>query len=358
MTIHENHPLQQLTTFGTPAVARRLVVLELAASDDPSHLDREVGELLASGLLDGDYLILGGGSNVVFTHDYPGTIITLCPGCTLCCSGENSKYLTAPASLELDLAVDYCVANSLFGGVENLSAVPGTVGGAVVQNAGAYGVEVGDFVDCVHALDLHKRCRVSLSREECRFAYRTSVFKEQPGRYLILEVRFRFAAEFSPVLKYKALADELQHRGVSNPSQRQMRDLITDIRWGKLPRPQEYGSAGSFFKNPVVDEATYLHLREQYPDMPDAHPTRHLEHSTSNIQQSGLTYKLSAAWLIDRAGWKGRMLGRAGVWPRQALVLYNTGGCTGQEVLDLASAIQREVFSKFHVQLTPEAIII
>lgn len=346
MIVQDHHPLQTLTTFGTPATAQRVVTLQANTPDAPSRLDRDVDELLASGLLDGPYLILGGGSNVVFTQDYPGTVIRLGSGSIQSGSGEDGNYLTAGAGLELDSVVNHCVERGYCGGVENLSAIPGTVGGAVVQNAGAYGVETGEFVERVEALDLRERRRVSLTREECRFAYRTSLFKEQSGRYLILEVRFRFStAAFAPTLKYRALADELQRRGIASPTQRQMRDLIADIRWAKLPRPEEHGSAGSFFKNPVVDEAVYRRLREQHPDMPEAHA-------------SAEGCKLSAGWLIDRAGWKGRTLGRAGVWPQQALVLYNADHCTGQEVIALAQAIQDNVLQKFGVALQPEAILI
>ena len=347
MTIHENHPLQDLTTFATPAVAHRLVEVDADSAD----------ALLTSGLLDGDYLILGGGSNVVFTRDYPGTVIRLAPTPFSKFKIQNSKLIIG-AGLQLDALVAYCVDHGYGGGIENLSAIPGTVGGAGVQNAGAYGVEMGEFVERVDALDLREGRRVSLSQRECCFAYRTSLFKEQPGRYLILEVCLRFASHFAPVLRYQALADELQRRGITSPTQRQMRDLITSIRWAKLPRPEEHGSAGSFFKNPVVDRDTYLRLRAAYPDMPEAHPTPPDNNSTFKIQNPELSYKLSAAWLIDRAGWKGRTLGRAGVWPRQALVLYNAGGCTGQEVVALAQAIQSDVLNKFHVQLTPEAILI
>lgn len=345
MIVQDHHPLQTLTTFGTPATALRLVVIESSTADAPYRLDRDIDELLASGLLDEPYLILGGGSNVVFTQDYPGTVIRLGSGSIQSGSDKDGNHLTASAGLELDSVVNHCVEHGYYGGIENLSAIPGTVGGAVVQNAGAYGVETSEFVEQVEALDLCERRRVTLGREECRFAYRTSLFKEQPGRYLILAVRFRFAPEFTPVLKYKALADELLHRGIGQPTQRQMRDLIADIRWAKLPRPEEHGSAGSFFKNPVVDEATYWHLREQHSDMPEAHA-------------SAEGYKLSAGWLIDRAGWKGRTLGRAGVWPQQALVLYNAGQCTGQEVVALARAIQDDVRQQFGVRLEPEAIII
>lgn len=345
MTLYNDHPLQGLATFGTPAFAHRLAVLEPATSDDPNHLDHEVEQLLTSNLLDEPYLILGGGSNVVFTRDFPGTVIMLGTGGLHVADGEGCTCLTAGAGVKLDDAVDCCVRHGSGGGVENLSAIPGTLGGAVVQNAGAYGVETGDYVDRVEAVDLHERRRVSFAREQCRFAYRTSLFKENPGRYLILEVRLRLPNHFTPVLKYKALADELQSRGIDHPSAQQIRSLVTDIRWSKLPRPEEYGSAGSFFKNPLVTPDTYHRLREAFPDMPQAHAS-----------EAG--YKLSAAWLIDRAGWKGRTMGHAGVWPKHALVLYNAGGATGNEVVALSSAIQRDVQEKFHVGLTPEAILI
>ena len=149
-----------------------------------------------------------------------------------------------------------------------------------------------------------------------------------------------------PNLSYKAL-ENLPH-----DTAQQLRDAITELRWSKLPRPEEHGSAGSFFKNPVVEEVNYLRIKRDYPDMPEAH----VEHTP---QSTLIThYKLSAGWLIDRAGWKGRTQGRAGVWPKNALVLYNAGGCSGDEVVTLAQAIQQDVKQKFGVHLEPEAIII
>ncbi len=340
MRIFENHPLQRLTTFGTPATARRVVLVEGSTLDEPFRLDHDIDELLASGLLHTPYLLLGGGSNMVFTRDYHGTVIKLGEAVFQGGSGDGCKYLTAGAALPLDTLVAYSVGRG-YCGAENLSAIPGSVGGAVVQNAGAYGVETGDLVDRVWAVDLQESRRVEFGREECRFAYRSSLFKQHVGRYLIYRVRFRLGTEFTPNVKYRALSDELQRRGIEHPTQHQMRDLITDIRWAKLPRPEEYGSAGSFFKNPVVDDDTYARLLRDHPDMP-TYPGN----------------KLSAGWLIDRAGWKGRTLGRAGVWPKQALILYNTGGCTGQEVLSLAQAIQDDIMNQFGVALIPEAIII
>ena len=238
----------------------------------------------------------------------------------------------------MDDLVQWSLDHGLYG-LENLSAIPGTVGASAVQNVGAYGAEAKDFIESVEAYDLKERCRCSFSNEECRFAYRDSMFKHYPNRYLILYVTYRLHKEFVPNLSYKAL------EGLPHDTAQQLRDSITAMRWQKLPRPEEHGSAGSFFKNPVVDEATYRRLKAEYPDMPDAH-------------QAPEGYKLSAGWLIDRAGWKGRTQGRAGVWPKNALVLYNAGDCTGDEVRALAAAIQDDVKHKFNITLAPEAIII
>ena len=224
-------------------------------------------------------------------------------------------------------------------GLENLSGIPGTVGASAVQNVGAYGAEAKDFIESVEAYDLVERHRHTFSNEECRFAYRHSLFKQHPGRYLIMWVTYRLNSTFIPNLSYKAL------EGMPHATARQLREAITELRWSKLPRPEEHGSAGSFFKNPVVNETVYRNLKAQHPEMPDAHPTAE-------------GYKLSAGWLIDRAGWKGRAMGRAGVWPKNALVLYNTGSCTGAEVVALAQAIQKDVKNQFGVTLEPEAIII
>lgn len=238
----------------------------------------------------------------------------------------------------MDDLVQHTLDNGLYG-LENLSAIPGTVGASAVQNVGAYGAEAKDFVESVEAYDIEERRRCSFSNEECRFAYRDSMFKHHPNRYLILYVTYHLHKEYVPNLSYKAL------EGLPHDTAQQLRDSITAMRWQKLPRPEEHGSAGSFFKNPVVDEATYRRLKTEYPDMPDAH-------------QAPEGYKLSAGWLIDRAGWKGKTMGRAGVWPKNALVLYNAGGCSGDEVRVLADAIVADIQQKFNITLIPEAIII
>lgn len=340
MEIYDDYPLKGLSTFGIDVRARRIMFLRGSTLDEPFRFMYDVEELLKSDFRQSPYLVIGEGSNMVFTRDYEGTLVKI--GEATFQGGDDGryKYLTVGARMLTDEVVRISVGYKYYG-AENLSAIPGNIGAAVVQNVGAYGVEIRDLVESVDAIDLVSGNQRTFSNEECAFGYRTSLFKQQPGRWLIWRVKLRFLKEFRPMLGYKALADELQRRGIDDPSQQQLRDIITELRWSKLPRPEEYGSAGSFFKNPIVDEALATSLKADYPEMP-LYPGN----------------KLSAGWLIDRAGWKGRTLGRAGVWPKQALVLYNTGGCTGQEVVALAEAIQQDVKQKFGVRLEPEAIII
>ena len=340
MEIYENYSLKGLSTFGIDAKARRIMFLRGSTLDEPFRFMYDVDELLKSDFRQGPYMVIGEGSNIVFTKDYEGTLIKIGEAVFHGGGDGQHKYLTVGARMLTDEVVRTSVGYKYYG-MENLSAIPGNIGAAVVQNVGAYGVEIKDLVDLVEAVDLLSGERRTLSNEECAFGYRTSLFKQQAGRWLIWQVKLRFSTTFKPILAYKALADELQRRGIADPSQQQMREVVTELRWSKLPRPEEYGSAGSFFKNPVVDEALAASLKQEYPEMP-LYPGN----------------KLSAGWLIDQCGWKGRTLGRAGVWPKQALVLYNTGGCTGQEVVDLARAIQDDVRRKFAVALEPEAIIV
>ena len=334
MTVCDNVSLKPYNTFGIDVRARRMVVIE--PDDDLSALE-----------LEEPFLFLGGGSNMVFTKDYDGTVVRVESGewrAEMADAHNNSALIRVWAGMVMDDLVQWSLDNGLYG-LENLSAIPGTVGASAVQNVGAYGAEAKDFIECVEAYDLQEHRLCTLGNADCHFAYRHSLFKEQPGRYLILWVTYRLNPTFVPNLSYKAL------EGVPHTTAMELREAIIDIRWSKLPRPEEHGSAGSFFKNPVVTAEVYERLRAEYPDMPEAHLSPFTFHLSP-------CYKLSAGWLIDRAGWKGRTMGRAGVWPKNALVLYNTGGCTGSEVVALADAIVADIRSKFGITLTPEAIMI
>lgn len=318
--------LRPYNTFGIDVKAAQMAVLE--PGDDPRCVDA----LAAGGMM-----VLGAGSDVVFTADYGGTVLRLADVADVAVAAVDT--VTAWGGMAMDALVERTLQQGLYG-LENLSAIPGTVGAAAVQNVGAYGVEAKDRIVSVEVYDLQRHTLVTLTAAECRFAYRDSLFKQCAGRYLVLRVTFGLSRRFEPVLTYRAL-EALPHATAA-----EMRNSITEMRWQKLPRPEEHGSAGSFFKNPVVDGDTWRRLRTEYPDMPEAHATA-----------EGM-YKLSAGWLIDRAGWKGRTQGRAGVWPQNALVLYNAGSCTGAEVLALAGDIQRDIRQKFGIDLVPEAIIV
>ena len=291
--------------------------------------------------------ILGGGSNVIFSKHYQGTILHL----------ENKGIyfvqelpetgevlIEAEAGVVWTDFVQHCIAHG-WHGTENLSAIPGTVGAAPVQNVGAYGMEAKDIIHSVHTIEMTTGRERIFSHEECHFGYRDSIFKnELKGQYIVWSVTFHLSRNFTPNLHYKAIADALSSAGIENPTPQQLSDTIAAVRWAKLPRPEETGSAGSFFKNPVVDSSLYEKLKENYPDIV-AYPA-----------DGG--YKLAAGWLIEHAGWKGRSMGRCGVYDKQALVLVNLGECTGHEVIELADAITADVYKLFGVTLVKEAIIL
>ncbi len=326
-------------TFAIPATADRY----LAVSDK-----QELLEIIKNGTLaKAPFFILGGGSNIVFTGHYHGTILhPENKGIHLVEKdpATGDLLVEAAAGENWDGFVQHCIAQG-WHGTENLVAIPGTVGAAPVQNVGAYGIEAKDIVHTVLTIDLATGQERTFTNEECCFGYRNSIFKDTlKGKYLVWSVTFRLHSTFTPDLHYKALSDALTAEGIDMPTARQLADTIAKVRWSKLPRPEETGSAGSFFKNPIVTTQHYERLKADYPDIV-AYPT-----------VDG--YKLAAGWLIEHAGWKGRSMGRCGVYEKQALVLVNRGGCTGSEVVTLANAITEDIKNQFGVTLEKEAIII
>ena len=324
-------------TFGIEATADEFICI----ADESSLV-----ALLASGRLkERPYMIVGAASNIVFTRPFDGTVLHM-DNRGIEYLGEcddGSLLVRAAAGENWDGFVRHCASHG-WHGLENLAAIPGTVGAAPVQNVGAYGSEAKDVVAEVTAYDIAEGKRRLFSASDCQFAYRDSLFKHHPGRYIVTDVTFRLSPHFSPKTEYKALADALSSKGITQPSAEQTIETLTELRWSKLPRPEETGSAGSFFKNPVVGETQYKELAARYPDI--------VAHRTAE------GYKLAAGWLIEHAGWKGRDMGRCGVYDKQALVLVNLGGCTGKEVVTLAHAIVCDIKEKYGVELTPEAIIV
>lgn len=283
-------------------------------------------------------LILGRGSDILLTDDFDGNVLVNCITDTKIEEENDYFKIRCGGGRELDSLISELVSRSI-SGLENLSAIPGTVGAAPVQNVGAYGVEIGDFISSVDYFDLDRREFGSLSSQDCHFGYRTSFFKEHPEhRLFITEVEFHLEKGFHPRLSYKGLVDP------SLDSPYKIRERVIKLRREKLPDPAVIGNAGSFFKNPVVSEDMAARIQRSYPDVP-MYP---LENGR---------VKLAAGWLIDRAGCRGITHGNAGTWEKQALVIVNRGNAKPHEIVALAKYVQTEVFRHFGIRLEPEVRI-
>jgi UDP-N-acetylmuramate dehydrogenase len=329
--------LQQFNTFGIPARARHYLRVE-----DPAQLAAVAADPVLAAL---PRLVLGGGSNLLITRDEVDLLVLhmALAGREIVGETPDAILVRAQAGENWHAFVQWTLDQGL-GGLENMSLIPGTVGASPIQNIGAYGAEVKDLFHSLTAFDFATGATLTMDAAACRFGYRDSVFKHGEGRGLaVLDVTFALPRAWRPNLRYAELAQALQD--VAAPTPREVSDAVIAIRRRKLPDPLEIGNAGSFFKNPVV-------AREQCERLLDAWPN--LVH---HPQPDG-TDKLAAGWLIDQCGWKGRSLGRAGVYPKQALVLVNNGGASGPEVLALARAIQADVQERFGVLLEPEPVMI
>ena len=244
-----------------------------------------------------------------------------------------------------DEIVDYAVKNG-WHGAENLSLIPGEVGACAVQNIGAYGTEACEIISSVEAVELATGEIVTIPASACEYAYRDSRFKHDwKNRFLITYVTFRLEKTFHPRLEYGNIKAFLAEKGIAQPDAQQLRDAIIDIRNSKLPDVKVLGNAGSFFVNPMVPREQFLSMRSQYPDMPF-------------YEVDEKRVKIPAAWLIQQCGWKGRDLGRAGVYEKQALILVNRGGATGKDIIKLCEAIQNDVWQQFSIAIYPEVNIV
>jgi UDP-N-acetylmuramate dehydrogenase len=331
-----NISLKPLNTFQVEARAARYVRFDTEA---------EIFDFTKRGELRGrQHLILGAGSNLLFVGDFAGVVLhPLLRGIEV--AGENGDHvrLRAMAGENWDDFVAATVASG-WGGLENLSWIPGSVGASAVQNIGAYGVEVRDFIDSVEAISLGDRKRVAFAAADCGFGYRHSRFKgPRSGRYLITAVVFRLMRRPRFVLDYPGVRAAAERLGPL--SLETLRRAVIAIRKQKLPDPAETGNAGSFFKNPVIEEARLKRLLSRFPDMP-------------SYPQGWGQFKIPAAWMIERCGWKGRAVGRAAVHEMHALVLVNRGGAAGREILDLSERVRRSVLQTFGVNLTREVAVV
>lgn len=291
-------------------------------------------------------MILGGGSNVLFREDYPGLVIRMClSGIHVVGDNGDALEVQAEAGENWHRFVLHCLDQG-WHGLENLALIPGCVGAAPIQNIGAYGVEVKDRIGKVEVLDPDSGQIRHLSATECAFGYRDSIFKNALRRAVVLSVTFRLQRSACVDIRYATLASALE--SVANPTPRDVLDAVCRIRRARLPDPDTLANAGSFFKNPVIPESHYRRLRERYPQM----PAFTVDGKTYNNGSNNV--KVPAAWLIEQAGWKGRVAGNAAVYELQPLVLVNLGGATADEITSLALDVMDAVTAAFDIRLEPE----
>lgn len=336
MQVLENFPLKDLNTFGVAANARYYAAFDSIASLNDT-LSKYPGLPL---------LILGGGSNVLLTKDFDGLVLKNdIRGIRKVSEDAEFVYVKAGAGENWHQFVLHTIEHG-WGGLENLSLIPGCVGASPMQNIGAYGVEIKDVFEQLTAFHLNERSNYTFRAQACEFGYRESVFKRKyKGQFVISDVTFKLRKQ--PVLNtsYGAIAAELKARGIEHPTIRDVSDVVISIRQSKLPDPKQTGNAGSFFKNPSITIPQFDELKKKYPDI------------VAYLNPDG-TMKLAAGWLIEQAGWKGYRQGDAGVHARQALVLVNHGQATGAEIVALSEQIIVSIKEKFGVELDREVNIV
>lgn len=334
-----NYSMLGRNTFGMDAKCSRYIEF---------HSANEIALAAKQGMTDAKrFTIVGRGSNLLFTSDFDGTIVhSAIKGCYAKPSIDGKwMELRCGSGETWDDIVSFCIDNGWYG-AENLSYIPGEVGATAVQNIGAYGAEAKDLIVGVDAIEAATGSFVRFSRDDCQYGYRQSRFKgEWKDKYVITHVTYRLSTTFRPMLDYGNIKQALADKGITRPTARQVRDAIIETRKAKLPDPQVYGNAGSFFMNPVITRLAYERLSQSFPDAP--HYAIDDEH-----------VKIPAGWLIEKCGWKGKAMGKAGVYEKQSLVLINLGGATGKEILALSNRICSDVHDMFGISIKPEVNIL
>lgn len=333
MNRYENHSLLPYHTFGMDVKAAVFIEYD-SVNELKQVLQRE-------NLSEGQWLHIGGGSNLLFTGDYAGVILhSAIKGYEVIETTDDYVYVRVGSGEVWDDFVAYAVNHEWYG-AENLSLIPGEVGASAVQNIGAYGMEAKDLIVKVEAIEVATGEECSFTHADCCYAYRESIFKKEwKGKYIITHVTYRLSKYPEFHLEYGNVKGELEKWGCE-PTLKNVREVIIRIRESKLPDPKVQGNAGSFFMNPVIPRRQYESLLAKYSDMP-------------HYKVDEEWVKVPAAWMIDRCGWKGKRMGNAGVHDKQALVLVNCGGATGQEIIALSQRIQQSVFETFGVAIVPE----
>ena len=335
MIVYKNFNLKPYNTFGIEAFAKEFVSV--------STLEELKNTLQQTS----DFFILGGGSNLLLTHNIEKLVIhNQLKGIEIVQQNDDFVWVKAQAGENWHEFVLYCIENN-FGGIENLSLIPGNVGTTPVQNIGAYGVEIKDTLFSCEALNIKTLEIEVFSNSACEFEYRESVFKNKfKNQYIITSVTFQLTKINHQIkTNYGAISDELAQKGIQNPSIKDVSDAVIAIRTSKLPNPKELGNSGSFFKNPIISIEKYKYLVEKFPEIPHYQVNEH-------------EVKVPAGWLIEQAGFKGKRFGDAGVHAKQALVLVNYGTATGQEILELSKNIQKTVFETYEIKIEAEVNIL
>ncbi len=337
MKVEKNKSLRSYNTFGIDAKAAEFISVDSVATLK-QVLEHYKGE---------DIFILGGGSNMLLTDDINRTVVHInLKGISVVSEDKNEVVLKVMAGENWHELVLYCLEHN-YGGIENLSLIPGNTGTAPIQNIGAYGVELKDvFVSC-EAISVVAGELRSFSLEDCKFAYRDSIFKTRlKGEYIITSVNLRLTkTDHRLNISYGAISDVLEEKGISQPDIRDVSEAVIQIRQSKLPDPEKLGNSGSFFKNPVLTSEEFQAFRKNHPNAP-------------YYEVSPTEFKIPAGWLIEQAGFKGKRFGDAGVHDKQALVLVNFGSATGKEIWELALKIQKKVKDSFGIYIEPEVNIV
>jgi UDP-N-acetylmuramate dehydrogenase len=331
-----NLGLKHRNSFGLDSKAE--LAYEITSADQLPALMQELDDKQLT------WRALGGGSNVILPESLPGaTLLINILGQKIIRSDTENSWLSVGAGVNWHELVSWTLENGL-PGFENLALIPGTVGAAPIQNIGAYGVEIGEYIDSIEAFDSAAHAFVTLPQKACQFAYRDSYFKQNPNRFIVTKVVFKIPKSWQARVQYADLAKQFSEPN-SSPSAKQIFDAVCAIRSKKLPDPKVIGNAGSFFQNPIVTSEQCEQLIKRFPNLvsyPDTHGMR----------------KLAAGWLIDQCSFKGKRIGPVGVYENQALVLVNHGGGTSAEILNLAKTIQEAVLDRFGVQLHIEPNIL
>jgi len=337
LQLQQNISLKNFNTFGVDVSARHFVEI--------NHEDELVELFMDPKWLTEKRLVMGGGSNMLLINDFDGLVIRMNIRGFEHRINHNEVFVEAGAGEVWNDLVNFCVDRE-YAGLENLSLIPGSVGASPIQNIGAYGVELKDVFDSCRAFEIATGKFRTFTKADCEFGYRESVFKGSlKEQYIIVCVKFHLSLIPDLNLKYGAIEQELAQRKITNPTIKDVSQVVSHIRVAKLPDPSTIGNAGSFFKNPVITAAEFEALQARHADV--------VNYPAGNGQ-----VKLAAGWLIEQCGWKGKVVGHTGTWKNQALVLVNHGGATGQEVYNFSSQIIDSVYTKFGVTLQREVNII